>query len=264
MPELPEVAHITHQVRSVLLGSEYLNGNKLSGNVTLPVCSSPVVHVTRRGKYIIIGLSPGSLIIHLGMTGQIHAGKPGEALAEGSSVRAHLFFSAATLTYSDTRGFGNLTYYPPGETPGGLFPQLGNDYFTHVWNRQQIVNELSGRAAPIKTLLLGQRHIAGIGNYIADEALHIAGIHPQARELTHAQACRVTDSVEHVFRRSTATGGVSMRDYQHTDGSRGTGATRLAAYGKAGQPCRACGNTLIKIRVAARGTTFCPTCQPEP
>ena len=115
----------------------------------------------------------------------------------------------------------------------------------------------------MKTQLLSQRPIAGVGNIYADEALWRAGIHPARRTVTKAQAARLLAELRTVLEHGIANGGTTLRDYRTVDGGEGRNQLELGCYGRAGLPCLRCGTELRRIVLDARGTTLCPTCQPR-
>ena len=117
--------------------------------------------------------------------------------------------------------------------------------------------------ARIKTQLLSQRPLAGVGNIYADEALWRAGIHPARRSITRKQADRLLAELRTVLEQGIANGGTTLRDYRTPDGEPGRNQLELGAYGRAGEPCLRCGTELRRTVIDARGTTFCPTCQPR-
>lgn len=218
-----------------------------------------VLTVGRRGKYIILSLDDGAeLVLHLGMTGQLLWGTE----PSGGHVHLGLIFPSGTLWFRDPRRFGRVSFLPTGDRSGlhtlsSLGPEPDDKEFTPT----RVAQFLGSPGAPVKARLLEQRMVAGIGNYIADEVLWRARVHPESRAVDAAAARRIHRAVRAVVADSLSHGGVSERDYLHVDGTRGSFAERLDAHGRAGLPCRRCRTLLVKSRVAGRGTVHCPSCQ---
>jgi formamidopyrimidine-DNA glycosylase len=231
---------------------------------------TPAVHaigtaiesVGRRGKYLLLALDDGNeLVIHLGMTGRLRvrpADDPGDAY-----VRAWWAFAdGGTLEYRDVRRFGRIAVVPAGEydrlpTLHASGPEpLGDDFEALAFWRSTRRSK-----ARIKTQLLSQRPVAGVGNIYADEALWRARIHPGRRSITKAQATALHAALREVLAAGVEHGGTTLRDYRNVAGEAGTNQHHLDCYGRAGEPCGRCGTLLRRLVIDARGTTFCPICQ---
>lgn len=295
MPELPEVETI------VRLLAPNLEGRRIEGaSLTLPrILLSPspslfrdrlpgrrIRKVIRRGKYIVMELDGSSLVVHLGMTGQLTY-SPAEYREEAAFVRTvtglekprgvhpvdrhtHLVIrleGGARVLFRDPRTFGKL-FLVEGHAWAG-HPRLrilGGEPLevrTADFLRRHYPAD---SARPVKALLLDQGFLAGVGNIYADEALFRSGIHPSlpARDLTEAQRIRLLESVKAVLRKGIRNFGTSFSDYRKPDGSEGGNYERLLVYGRGGLPCRRCKAVLRKTVVAQRGTVHCPECQPAP
>jgi formamidopyrimidine-DNA glycosylase len=120
--------------------------------------------------------------------------------------------------------------------------------------------------SPIRSWLLDQRRIAGVGNIYANEALHISGVHPLLRacDVGATEAARLLDAIRTVLRAAIEAGGTTIRDYRNADGAEGQYARRLHVYGRDGQPCTTCGSTVERVVLSNRSAFFCPRCQPHP
>lgn len=263
MPELPEVEVVRSQVESLLAGQTLasISADPSPRFREAPLAQgSTVCSVERRGKYLLWALQPlpAVVIVHLGMTGQLLSAGPPE-----NHVRAHwVLHDGAQLWLRDPRGFGRVCVRP-ASGPWGLatLDALGPDLLDPHLDVPAVAAALSGRSAPLKALLLDQRAVAGIGNYIADEALGRAKVAPTARRVSPARASRVVVSAVRVAQESLRAGGVSERDYVHVDGGRGSYAESLQFYGRAGCPCPHCQSPLQRSVVAGRGSTWCRRCQ---
>lgn len=219
--------------------------------------------VGRRGKYLLVDLDDRrQLVVHLGMTGQLR-------LRSGPDVDPYVrawwaLDDGGVLELRDVRRFGRVAVVPAEEWaalptlaaqgPEPWDPELDDD---GLWRR------LRRSRVHVKTQLLSQRPIAGVGNIYADEALWRAGIHPARRTVTKAQAARLLAELRTVLEHGIANGGTTLRDYRTVDGGEGRNQLELGCYGRAGLPCLRCGTELRRIVLDARGTTLCPTCQPR-
>lgn len=230
---------------------------------TAPLAAgASVVGVARRGKYLLLELDDErELIVHLGMTGQLRL-RPG---ALDPYVRAWWALDdGRVLELRDVRRFGRVAVVPAGEW--GVMPTLaaqGPEPWDPVLDGGGLWRNLKRSRAHVKTQLLSQRPIAGVGNIYADEALWRAGIHPARRTVSRRQADRLLAGLRAVLEQGIANGGTTLRDYRTPDGEPGRNQLELACYGRAGEPCLRCGTPLRHTVIDARGTTLCPTCQPR-
>ena len=222
-----------------------------------------VIVVGRRGKWLVIGLSSDeSILIHLRMSGQLILG------SECRLTKRHLrvlftLDDGRRLSFVDQRKFGRLHLTDdPTEVLGSLGPEPLSDAFT----ADRFTEMLSHRRGRIKPLLLNQRFLAGLGNIYVDESLWHARIHPlrRADALLPGETSRLHQSIQFVLRAAISRGGTTLPDavYRQTDGRAGEFALDLCAYGREGEPCLRCGSPIARIRVAQRGTHYCPLCQP--
>ncbi len=233
-----------------------------------------IVRVDRRGKFLLLPLEPqGSepaveLIVHLGMTGIIRVldqDDPDGAIGTaGKHVRVRLLLDdGQALILRDARRFGRVTVVDPGDyareapTLAALGPEPLSDDFTV----EGFAAGLAASRASVKSRLLDQRLVAGVGNIYADESLWRARIHPASRRVGADRAERLHTAVREVLSAAVEREGTSFRDYQLVNGQSGRYLTELDVYGRAGQTCRRCGTTLRAAVVAQRGTTYCPRCQ---
>lgn len=223
---------------------------------------STVERVDRRGKYLLLGLDDDrELIVHLGMTGQLRI-RPAEL---DPYVRAWWALDdGSVLELRDVRRFGRLAVVPAGEW--GSLPTLaaqGPEPWDASLDDGGLWRNLRRSTVAIKTQLLSQRPIAGVGNIYADEALWRARIHPARRSVTRPHAERLLVELRAVLEQGIANGGTTLRDYRTPDGRPGRNQLELGCYGRAGEPCLRCGTELRRSVVTGRGTTHCPTCQPR-
>lgn len=226
------------------------------------VAGAAIESVRRRGKYLLLGLDDDrELIVHLGMTGQLRI-RPAEL---DPYVRAWWALDdSQVLELRDVRRFGRIAVVAAGEyaslpTLAGQGPEPWDDALDEggLWRN------LKRSKVRIKTQLLSQRPIAGVGNIYADEALWRACINPARRTITQREAEGLLGELRTVLEQGIANGGTTLRDYRTPDGGSGRNQHQLACYGRSGEPCGRCGTELKRSVIDARGTTHCPRCQPR-
>jgi formamidopyrimidine-DNA glycosylase len=167
------------------------------------------------------------------------------------------------VTYRDVRRFGTWLLLEPSAVDEYLETRVGPEPLAPNYRARHLAERLAGRRAPIKAALLDQRTVAGVGNIYADEALWRAQVHPltPAAELGADEVKAVHGAVRAVLQAGIRRQGSTLRDYRLPDGTSGTAQDRFKVYGRAGEPCSRCGAPIDKIRVAGRGTWYCPACQ---
>lgn len=279
MPELPEVEttrrglapHVEgRRVAAVTLRRSDLRWPippEISG--VLP--GQRIDAVRRRAKYLLLDTSAGSALLHLGMSGSLRvlpAKTPAGAhdhvdivLAENRPGSGDPN-AARVLRFNDPRRFGCLLWQPSGETHPllrGLGPEPLSDDFDghHLFVRGR------GRSAPVKTFLMDQRIVVGVGNIYAAEALFAAGISPQraAGRISRERYVRLADAVKAVLAYAITRGGTTLRDFLSPDGAPGYFEQELSAYGREGEPCKRCGGPLKHAWIGQRASVWCPRCQ---
>jgi formamidopyrimidine-DNA glycosylase len=212
-----------------------------------------VTRVIRHGKLLGFDFEQAILTAHLRMTGRF-------VFSPDQPARAEMRFSKDQVSFLDPRGFATMEVIDPEDWPMGLGPDLWSVLPDPDWLPPEKVMS-SKRAA--KAVLLDQKVLAGIGNYLADEALWRSSVSPTARavSLSPHQWRQLIEEAGVVSKAALQHGGTTIRDYVDTEGQSGSGQNELQAYGRAGLPCLRCHSTLEKGRVAGRGTTWCPSCQ---
>lgn len=269
MPELPEV-EVTRlsfadriagaKIEAVRLGKPLrwplgINEDRLVGRT--------VQAVRRRGKYLLIDLDEGLLLLHLGMSGSISFA-PGQPAA-GTHDHFDLATSRGVLRLNDPRRFGAVVYAPGEDSAEGvkLLGRLGVEPLTEAFDLDTFHAGLRRRNAPIKQVLLAGDVVVGVGNIYASEALFLAGIRPtlRASRLTRPRAEKLRHAVRDVLARAVAKGGSTLRDFSNADGQSGYFQLEAMVYDRAGEPCRICHTPVKSIRQGQRATYFCPNCQ---
>ncbi len=276
MPELPEVETVRAALAPVLTGRRLDRVEISDMRLVRPfepravadeLEGEQVAAVERRGKYLIVRFESGrSLLIHLRMTGSLRHvadGRPADDPYRRAVVKLD---DGSDVTYRDVRRFGTWLLLEPGELEPYLGRRLGEEPLSPDFTPKRLGERLAHRRAPIKAALLDQRTLAGMGNIYVDEALWRARIHPltPAGELEPGDVGRLRTAVRRALEAGIARQGATLRDYARPDGSRGRMQEEFKVYGRADEPCDRCGTPIEKIRVAGRGTWYCPTCQPSP
>ncbi len=219
--------------------------------------------VRRRGKYLLIDLDQGLLLVHLGMSGRLRFA---EALPEaGTHDHFDLVTTRGTLRLTDPRRFGAVIHVADEAAPLArkLLGRLGVEPLGEDFDVAAFHAGLRRRKAPIKQVLLAGDLVVGVGNIYASEALFLAGIRPTvaASRLSAARAGRLHAAVRAVLARAVERGGSTLRDFAGADGQDGHFQLEAGVYGRAGQPCRVCATPIRQIRQGQRSTFFCPHCQ---
>jgi formamidopyrimidine-DNA glycosylase len=271
MPELPEVEVIRRGLVPVLVGrrflavqvgAERLRQQSSPQDLRLWITGRRLERLRRRGKYLRFDLEGGvTLLIHLGMTGRLLAGPP----PSPPLPHVHLVFQmegGLDLFFQDTRRFGQVLVYPPGEDPSPL-AQVGAEPFSRKVTPAWLAEQARGRTRPIKNFLLDARILAGIGNIYAGEILWAARLHPAtpAGRLTLTDWDRVLTETRRILKHAIRKGGTTVADYLNSKGEVGLFQLELLVYGRANEPCR-CGAPIQRLVQAGRSSFFCPVCQP--
>lgn len=271
MPELPEVETIIRRLRPALTGKKIQSVQVLFPgilrcprkvfNQTLP--GAIIRDIRRKGKFILFDLTPDrTLILHLKMTGQVFLIPPSTAPDRHTHVIFSFFSSDFQMRYRDIRKFGffDLVSGDSGSLNSYL-SQVGPDPFEV--SASQFRKIVLSRKRPIKSVLLDQSLISGLGNIYVDESLFQAKIHPLTPTglLPSDHLKDLHRAIKKILSRAIALQGSTLRDYRRPDGTRGKFQNYHQVYGRTGSPCPFCRTPIEKIRVAGRGTHFCPGCQ---
>ena len=266
MPELPEVETIRRQLDPMLQGRSIAAAQSHPSAKFVEAAHAAgagIDRVRRRGKYLIIDLDDDrELIVHLGMTGQLSI-QPDPDLDD--YVRASWELDdGSTLVFRDVRRFGRIRVVEAGDYATiATLHQLGPEPFDAEFTPEHLHRQLKASSRRIKTQLLSQRPVAGLGNIYADEALWRSRVYPAARSITRPATERLHEAIVDVLRAGIDNGGTTLRDYRNAEGGQGTNQFHLQCYGRGGEPCDRC-STPLRSRVwDARNTTWCPACQPR-
>ena len=226
------------------------------------VAGQRIVRVGRRAKYLLLGLESGTLLLHLGMSGNLRV-VPATTPRLPHDHFDLVLDSGLALRFNDPRRFGSLLYTSgePGEHP--LLERLGPEPFSKAFDADYLHRITRGRRVAIKQLLMNSQLVVGVGNIYASEALFRARLRPgrAARSLTRAEAARLVRAIRAVLRQAIRSGGTTLRDYLGADGAPGYFRQRLYVYERRGKPCRRCGTPVRVVTQGQRSTYYCPTCQ---
>ena len=270
MPELPEVETIVNQLRSHLLGrrivSTWIGWERI---VDRPPAEEFCQRLNqrifsdarRRGKFLLFPFHSGDvLLVHLRMTGNLLL-QPSSVEPDRHTHAVLTLDDGQRLHYRDVRKLGRLYLV---DDPEELVGRLGPEPLAADFDAEALAARLADRRARVKSLLLDQRVLAGLGNIYADEALFRAGIHPLrlGESLSAGEIARLHAAIRGVLREAITAGGTTLRDYRSATGQPGEFQERLQVVQRRGEPCPRCGTLLERIRVGGRSTHFCPRCQP--
>jgi formamidopyrimidine-DNA glycosylase len=273
VPELPEVetvrrqlAPVVEQRRLVEVELRHVRTGRRNVNpadVVARLTGQVVDRLDRKGKFLLGQLQAGMVwVIHLGMSGRVQVVRPGDP-----EVR-HTHFVARTdqgdeIRFVDPRTFGFVAVLTPDELSTQL--HLGRDAFGDLPRSRELERILSDRTAAIKSLLLDQRIVAGLGNIYADEVLYRAGVRPTrpGGAVNISEVKKLRAAIRPVLQAGISAGGTSLDDlaYLLPDGRAGDYLQRLRVYGREGEPCRRCGTPIERVVVGARSSFYCPQCQ---
>lgn len=275
MPELPEVETVRRILADTVVGRIILAvqprdfpgvlGGLEIAQASATLAGATITAIDRRAKYLLIRLDTGDVVIaHLRMTGRLLV-LPASAPPTRFERLAIKLDNDLDLRFGDQRKFGRVILADEEEV-AALSARLGPEPLSGALTAQRLHARLNRHRASIKSVLLDQRVIAGLGNIYVDEALFLSGIHPlrPADSLTGQEASRVLRAVRRVLRQAIDNQGTTFSSFENPYGARGDNARSLNVYGKGktGLPCPRCGTPLIRLVVGGRGTTVCPRCQP--
>ncbi|HSW30874.1 MAG TPA: bifunctional DNA-formamidopyrimidine glycosylase/DNA-(apurinic or apyrimidinic site) lyase [Longimicrobiales bacterium] len=274
MPELPEAETIVRGLRKTVVGERIAAVNVIHSDVlrTSPrrlaarLRGRVIRDVGRRGKNVLLLLDGGIVLaVNLGMTGRL---LPFPAPPRGAGSPTHpavrlRFEGGGVLVFDDQRRFGTFEALASSEW-AQRDQRMGPEPLAGAFTPERLAGDLARSRSPVRSWLLDQRRIAGVGNIYALEALHRARIHPlrPADRVGVPGAARLHQALRDVLREAIGRRGTTIRDYRDAAGDEGAYAPRLRVYGREGEPCPACGTAVARVVLANRSAYFCPACQP--
>jgi formamidopyrimidine-DNA glycosylase len=272
VPELPEVESIRRSLEPLILDRRIVRASirdprlvapELPEEVEAQLREMRISALDRRGKYLLLELeAQRTLLIHLRMTGSLRHRRPGSG--EEAHERATLSLDdGSELAYRDVRRFGSWRLLGCDELEPYLAARLGPEPLAPRFTTVLLGERLRGRRTPLKSALLDQRTLAGLGNIYADEALWRARLHPlrPAGTVRRPALERLHGGIREALEMGLARQGATLRDYALPGGERGSMQDEFRVYGRDGEPCGRCGATIAKMRIGGRGSWYCPRCQ---
>ncbi|HEY5973169.1 MAG TPA: bifunctional DNA-formamidopyrimidine glycosylase/DNA-(apurinic or apyrimidinic site) lyase [Geobacteraceae bacterium] len=270
MPELPEVETTRRGIASHLMGRIMTGAVVRAAKLRLPLtpdlphqlAGQRIEAVERRGKYLLFECAGGTLLIHLGMTGHLRVVPLASPVGPHDRVDI-LLDDGNLLRLVDSRKFGTVLWLVGDPMAHPLLVALGPEPLTESFTGSYLYTVSRGRAVAIKSLLMDNRVVVGVGNIYANEALFRAGVRPEtpAGQLTQARCRRLATAVKDVLAEAIELGGTTLQEFVVNEERPGYFRLRLAVYDRAGEPCPGCGSPIRLSRLAGRATYWCASCQ---
>jgi formamidopyrimidine-DNA glycosylase len=274
MPELPEVEttrrglapHVEgRRIQAVTLRRPDLRW-PIPAEVARELPGQRIDAVRRRAKYLLMDTAAGSALLHLGMSGSLRVLPADTPVTTHDHVDIALAGSAGApgrvLRFNDPRRFGSLLWQPLGEVHA-LLQGLGPEPLSEAFDGDYLFDLSRGRKAPVKTFLMDQAVVVGVGNIYAAESLFRAGISPlrAAGRVSRERYAALADAVKAILAYAITRGGTTLRDFLSPDGAPGYFEQELSAYGRGGAPCPRCGRPMKQASIGQRATVWCGHCQ---
>jgi formamidopyrimidine-DNA glycosylase len=270
MPELPEVEttrrgiepHVDHHVINDLIVRNRALRWPVPRRLRNIISGQRIQAVDRRGKYILLRLETGTVIIHLGMSGSLRVCPPDTPVRKHDHVD-FVLDNGLSLRLHDPRRFGAVLWTDKPPERHKLLSSLGPEPLQESFSAAYLHERTRKRSASIKSIIMNSHVVVGVGNIYACESLFLAGINPKRRAgtLSMARCEKLAASIKQVLAESITQGGTTLRDYIRENGQPGYFALKLRVYGKAGEPCPECGKPIRRITQQQRSTFYCTHCQ---
>ncbi|TKB45467.1 bifunctional DNA-formamidopyrimidine glycosylase/DNA-(apurinic or apyrimidinic site) lyase [Thalassotalea mangrovi] len=269
MPELPEVEVCRQGIEPHVLNQNVADVIVRNKQMRWPVSEDiaeirglKILAVERRAKYLLLKTEKGTLLLHLGMSGTIRV------IDANLAVKKHdhfdlLLASGKALRLNDPRRFGAILWLKDDVNAHPLFQSLGPEPLTDEFPTGYLYEKSRNKAVPIKTFIMNNQIVVGVGNIYANESLFQAGIRPTtpAGKVSRKRYDTLTQIIKTVLAKAITQGGTTLKDFTQSDGKPGYFAQELQVYGRGGQPCVSCKTTLKEIKQGGRATVYCPKCQ---
>ncbi|MCE2593999.1 bifunctional DNA-formamidopyrimidine glycosylase/DNA-(apurinic or apyrimidinic site) lyase [Motilimonas cestriensis] len=269
MPELPEVEVSRQGIAPFLTGMTINQIVVREPRMRWPVpesiqeaCGQVIERVERRAKYILLRTQVGSIILHLGMSGNLRVLPLGCEVQKHDHIDIELS-NGQLLRLHDPRRFGACLWVKGEPELHPLLAKLGPEPLTADFTEQTLFERSRGRKTAVKQFIMDNANVVGVGNIYANESLFRSGIHPKraAGNISQARYQVLTDHIKTVLAEAITQGGTTLKDFTKADGKPGYFVQQLAVYGRGGLPCTKCGKALQEIRLGQRSTVFCAQCQ---
>ncbi|KTD34943.1 formamidopyrimidine-DNA glycosylase [Legionella moravica] len=272
MPELPEVETTKQGIKPHLDGQTINNVHVRNVSLRLPVpadmnelcVGKKIIAITRRAKYLLIHLNEGYLLVHLGMSGHLRI------VPDGTKAEKHdhidmLLGNGLMLRYCDPRRFGLFLYIEDNPHQHPLLSHLGPEPLSADFNPNYLHQRAQNKNQPVKSFIMNNEIVVGVGNIYATESLYLTGLHPltPVKNIPENTLNLLTAHIKKTLEAAIAAGGTTLKDFYTFDGKPGYFSIALQVYGRKKQPCYQCASIIESIVIAGRHSAFCPNCQPE-
>ncbi|MCL6270815.1 bifunctional DNA-formamidopyrimidine glycosylase/DNA-(apurinic or apyrimidinic site) lyase [Sansalvadorimonas sp. 2012CJ34-2] len=270
MPELPEVETtrrgISPHIKNQKIADVIVRQPKLRWPVRddLPqlLKDKELLDVTRRAKYLLLTFPNGTLIGHLGMSGSMRI-LPASTPAEKHDHVDIVFANGKLLRLTDPRRFGALLWAEGDPNNHKVLAELGPEPLSEEFSGDRLYQRSRSRRQAVKTFIMDNHNVVGVGNIYASEALFMAGIRPDIHcgKISRQRYDKLAQAIKKVLERAITVGGTTLKDFVGGDGKPGYFAIELTMYGRSGEPCKTCGTTIKEIKLSNRASCYCPECQ---
>lgn len=277
MPELPEVETTKRGITPHVVGAKVtgliIRQNKLrwpiTDNLEKHLFGVKLLRIERRAKYLLLHFETGYLLVHLGMSGSLcivdtDIQDTQKTVPKHAHVDLH-FENDTMLRYTDPRRFGAILWLGSDFTKHPLIAKIGPEPLARDFNPAYLAQKAKGKTRAVKTFIMDQQVVAGVGNIYATEALFRAGIYPEAPvgQVSKDKLTLLCQEIKDILARAINQGGTTLRDFVSGSGTPGYFQQTLLVYGRKGKACRTCGTTLEELRLSNRSSVYCPKCQPR-
>ena len=270
MPELPEVETTRRGLEPHLAGQTILRLTVRDPRLRWPIdarlpqllAGQQVAAVQRRAKYLLLRLTHGTVLWHLGMSGSLRV-VPSDLPVDPHDHIDLTLTAGHTVRFNDPRRFGSLIYVTGDPQAHPLLAKLAPEPFDPAFDADYLWRATRRRKVSVKQLIMNGQVVTGVGNIYASEVLFQAGIRPgrRSRSLKREEAARLVGAIRKVLKRAIRVGGTTLRDYVNPDGNPGYFRQKLYVYERSGEPCRICGTPIRSLTQGQRSTYYCPVCQ---
>lgn len=269
MPELPEVEVTKLGIAPFLEGSviEKIVVHQPQLRWVVPdevqlACKHLINSVTRRAKYLFINTDVGALVMHLGMSGKMRVVDTPLARKKHDHIEIELN-TGKKLVFNDARRFGSCLWQSPSEPPLKILRSLGPEPLTDKFDASVLFTQSRGKLSPVKSFIMDNAVVVGVGNIYANESLFKSGIDPRraAGKVSLKRYKLLTDNIKQVLANAISQGGTTLKDFAQADGNPGYFAQQLLVYGRSGEECEVCKTPIRSVVIGQRNTFYCIQCQ---
>ena len=271
MPELPEVETSRRGISPHILGKTFkqivVRQSQLRWPVPVDLLSQTLpgqrlIGVDRRGKYLLLKTETGTILLHLGMSGNLRITTPVAELKKHDHID-FVFSDDTVLRFNDQRRFGAVLWTDTSPEHHALLADLGPEPLSNEFTAEYLLSRSRQRRLPLKSLIMDSHVVVGVGNIYASESLFLAGLHPHraSGDLTSSDCQRLVDAVQTVLQWAIDQGGTTLRDFLNHQGKPGYFQQSLSVYGRQNQPCMQCAEPIQQLKIGQRTSYFCQHCQ---